>query len=981
MFEGSGPRLYALPPGVDFPRQFVAGCLDRWRETSPEDIARVTVFLNSERMRRAVSDAFIASGARLLPRLRLVTDPLAGLPIPGMARPISALRRRLELAQLVRPLLAGKDPLSPRSAAYALAESLADLLAEMQTEGVGPQTLATLDVSNQSEHWARALTFLSIINGYLGAGAGADAEPDPAASVRRAVEVLTDKWLVQPPLDPVIVAGSTGSRGATALLIARVAMLPKGAVVLPGFDRDLPPSVWLSLSDAMTSEDHPQYRFRRLFDALGASPDAVQPWTLAEPPASLRNRVVSLALRPAPVTDQWLVEGNKLPDLCAAMADVTLIEAPTPRVEALAIAMVLRAAAEDGTTAALVSPDRMLTRQVTAALGRWGIIPDDSAGEPMGLSAPGRLVQQVANLLGKRPMFDVLLALLKHPLSFTGGDRANHLRLTRDLELSLRRAGPVFPDGAGILAWARSRKETDSVMPWAQALAAVLDSAAQAVTATLASHVASHRALVEAVARGEAPSGTGRLWDLAAGQAVRAAMDALAAEADAGGTLSVAEYLDLVRSYFSTGEVREPVLPHPGIRILGTIEARVLGAELVILGGLNDGIWPDLPAPDPWLNRKMRQEAGLLLPERRIGLSAHDFQLAVAAPKVVLSRSSRDAEAETVASRWVNRLCNLLGGLPDRQGPQALDQMRARGKSWLDHAIALERPGKAVAPAGRPSPRPPVEHRPKRLSLTQIERLIRNPYEIYARHVLRLKPLDPLRAEADPRLRGTVLHKILEQFVRDRPDDEDRSSARQRYLALTEHILSVEVAWPSARVLWLSRMEDAVDAFLEFEAQNAGIPLALETDGELALNDGMFHLVGRPDRIDILPSGKALLIDYKTGAPPTAEQQKTYAKQLLLAAVLVADGGFAKFGPIEVENIVYLGLKDGLPRVETRITAELLEEVRAGLTHLIANYARAHQGYTARRAMFKTSDATDYDALSRFGEWEISSAPAPEDVR
>ena len=976
MFSEPGPRLFALPPGVDFPRAFVAGCLDRWRDTAPEQVARVTIFLNSERMRRAVSDAFSASGARLLPRLRLVTDPLAGLFMPGMQPPVTALRRKLELAQLVRPLLAGPEALAPRSTAYALAESLADLLAEMTTEGVGPDALAALDVSTQSEHWARSLSFLSIINAYL----GPDAVPDPAASIRRAVESLAARWQAQPPADPVLVAGSTGSRGATALLMQKVAALPQGALVLPGFDRDLPLAVWNSLSDAMTSEDHPQYRFREVCDALGVTPDAVKDWSAAAPPAPLRNKVISLALRPAPVTDQWLVEGNQLPDLETSMANVTLIEATAPRAEALAIALMLREAAENGTSAALITPDRMLTRQVTAALDRWGILPDDSAGRPLGLSAPGRLVQQTLGLLGQRPMFDVLLAVLKHPLCFTGGDRANHLRLTRDLELSLRRHGPVFPDGAGILAWAGARKDADVALPWAQALAGILDHGAAVGTMPLAGLVATHRSLVDAVARGEATVGTGRLWDLAAGQAVKAAIDALADEADAGGTMTVAEYTDLFRTYFSTGEVREPVLAHPDIRILGTIEARVLGAELVILGGLNEGIWPDMPAPDPWLNRQMRQKAGLLLPERRIGLAAHDFQLAVAAPRVVLSRATRDAEAETVASRWVNRLLNLMAGLPDRHGPEALMEMRKRGHVWTDRAAALERPLADVAPAHRPSPRPPVEHRPRKLSLTRIERLIRNPYEIYARDILRLKPLDPLRPDPDPRLRGTVLHKILEEFVRARPAGEAMDAARARFLTLTADTLAASVAWPSARVLWRARMEGAVEAFLKFNAEDAGIPLAVETDGDLVLPVGGFRLIGRPDRIDILASGKALLIDYKTGTPPSAEQQRIYAKQLLLAAVMAEDGGFAALGPIEVEKIVYLGLKEGLPRVETRITPELLAEVRTGLYHLIAAYARPQQGYTARRAMFKTTDISDYDALSRFGEWDISSLSNPEDV-
>lgn len=976
MFEPASPRLFALPPGVDFPREFVAGFLDRYARLTPEAIARVTIFLNSERMRRSVTDAFVATGARLLPRLRLVTDPLVGMPVPGLPRPVSALRRQLELLQLVRPLLDRADALSPGATAFAMAESLAGLLAEMQTEGVGFDRIRALDVSGQSEHWAKSLTFLSIINGYL----GPNAVPDPAGAVRHAVEALARRWAANPPSDPVIVAGSTGSRGSTALLMQTVAMLPQGAIVLPGFDASLPPQVWQSLGGVMTAEDHPQYRFRLLCEALGIQPDAVKAWTDTKPPAPHRNKVVSLALRPAPVTDQWLVEGQHLSSLPDALADVTLIEAASPRREALSIALILREAAEQGVTAALITPDRMLTRQVTAALDRWGIIPDDSAGRPLGLSAPGRLLQHVAGLMGKRVMFDTLLALLKHPLSFTEGDRSYHLLLTRDLELSLRRCGPAFPDGTHIQVWAAARKDADKALPWAKAVAAILDQAAAVAAAPMSMLVATHLALTEAMARGESETGTGRLWDEEAGRQVHAAMMALALDADAGGVLQVSEYGDLFASYISQGEVRDAKVVHPGIRFLGTIEARVLGSELVILGGLNEGVWPDQAKPDPWLNRQMRRDSGLLLPERRIGLAAHDFQMAMAARRVVLTRARRDSDAETVASRWVNRLTTLVEGLPNRDGPLALEEMRARGKIWEDRAAQLESPVGPVMPAIRPSPRPPVAHRPDRLSLTQIERLIRNPYEIYARQILRLKRLDPMRPEADPRLRGTVLHEVMERFVKERPLAEPRAAARQRLMDLTLEILAANVAWPSARLLWQTRMESAMDGFLEFEATEAGIPLAVEVDGDLPLPDLGFHLIGRPDRIDILPNGKALLIDYKTGQLPTKKQQKDFAKQLLLAAVMAEDGGFGDLGRIEVERIVYLGLKEGLPTEPTDLTPELLVSTRDGLRRLIGQYARRGQGYTARRAMFEVKDISDYDTLSRHGEWDISFPPEPEDV-
>ena len=187
--------------------------------------------------------------------------------------------------------------------------------------------------------------------------------------------------------------------------------------MLPGLDDTMPPAVWDAIADPLTAQDHPQYRLGRLLRDLGVEPARVIPWIDAPPPSVARNAVISLALRPAPVTDQWLVEGQLLPNLPSAMDGVSLVEAASPRAEALAIALILRQAAEDGTTAALISPDRTLTRRVAAALARWGIRPDDSAGIPLNQTAPGRMLRHVVRMFGVRPSSDALLVLLKHPLT------------------------------------------------------------------------------------------------------------------------------------------------------------------------------------------------------------------------------------------------------------------------------------------------------------------------------------------------------------------------------------------------------------------------------------------------------------------------------------------------------------------------------------------------------------------------------------
>lgn len=459
MFDPSPqPRLFSLPPGADFPEQLLAGLTARLEGQPPHAWARMLLIVNTRRMARRLRDLFEAGPPRMVPQIKLITDLDTGL--TDLPPAIPPLRRRLELAQLVARLVEAQPDLAPKAAVYDLADSLADLFAEMQGEGVSPDKIAGLDVTDLSGHWARAQRFIAI------AGSLADPDaPEAEARQRLVAESLAQRWQTHPPQTPVILAGSTGSRGMMQILMNAVARLPQGAVVLPGYDPDVPDDVWHGMRDQLTTEDHPQYRYKVLMDQMNITPSDIRPWTDTTPPAPDRNRVLSLALRPAPVTHAWLSEGPGLPDLPETMRDVTLVEAEDPRSEALAIALRLRQSVENGQTTALITPDRMLTRQVEAALDRWGIIADDSAGQPLHLAPPGRFLRQMAQLEAEPATPEMLLALLKHPLCHSGTGRPDHLIHTRDLELWLRRNGPPHPDAATLDACAADMEQHDRTPP------------------------------------------------------------------------------------------------------------------------------------------------------------------------------------------------------------------------------------------------------------------------------------------------------------------------------------------------------------------------------------------------------------------------------------------------------------------------------------------------------------------------------------
>jgi double-strand break repair protein AddB len=954
----ASPRIFALPIGCDFSQAFIDGLRARLKGQPPEAWAHVTVLVNTRRAQRRLQELLAISGPCLMPDIKVIAD-LANGPDSPTAK--ARFERHLALADLIGAFLEAQPELGPKAAMFGLADSLADLQDEMAGASVSFADLQAIDVQGLSSHWARNLAFLDILNQFE-----ATLPPPVLASgearLKAAVASLLAEWEKTPPKGPIILAGSTGSRRVTADLMAAIAGLPQGAVVLPGYDHTTPPDLWPQMG-----EEHPQFGFADLSARIGFDPAEVPSWHAVTPQNPDRNKVLSLALRPAPVTPHWLADAPKLaPSLPEAMARVTLLNAPDARAEAMAIAIRLREALALGQKAALVTPDRNLTRRVAAELGRWGIAPDDSAGHPGKLTAPGVFLRMVAAALGQ-PLAPVnLMEILKHPLC--GADRGTHLALARRFEAEALRGGPLVLELAGFADWA-TKAEAES---WLAHLQTTLSPVEAPAPRPLKDWADLHRQTAEALA------GDG-LWDKDAGREVSKVFDTLALGEGHAALYTASQYRALFATVLERIEVRDdPLQAHPDIAIWGTLEARVQSVDLVIVAGLNEGIWPKLSSHDPWLNRDMRRQVGLMLPERHIGLSAHDFQQALGAAEVVISRATREGEAPSVASRWVMRLQNLLGGMEG--GKEVLAAMEARGQRLLALAATLDRPEAAPTPAKRPCPAPPLSARPRKLSVTRIETLIRDPYAIYASHVLRLYPLDPLTPAPDFLMRGNVVHDTLERFLAASmealPDDP-----AALYDTCMEAALEA-VPWPAYRAKWRHHLRQAKGFFLETEAvrRAEGLPFALEITGARVVKGQAFDvtITAKADRIDIGAGGTANIYDYKAGNPESIKKIRAFNVQLPLEGAIAEAQGFAGLKALHVGalELVYLGKKTGVIRFEAE--DEVMVDVWRRVVGFLNEYQAPEKGYAARLRPELISFDSDYDHLARRGEWADDEAPVVE---
>ncbi|OZA01302.1 MAG: double-strand break repair protein AddB, partial [Rhizobiales bacterium 17-65-6] len=305
------------------------------------------------------------------------------------------------------------------AATVALADELGRLFDQMSTAGVAWSRLDGLAPEEHDRYFEISLDFLRIARRAWLAHLDALELVEPA--VRRDVLVGAEAARLARlgiAAGPVIAAGSTGSLPATARLLAAIARLPKGAVVLPGLDLDAEDDAFALLTAPATlAPDHPQYGLAHLLPLLGvARRDVVE---LGPRGPKGRERLLSEAMRQSETTDRWTSLATRLPD--AALEGLALVAAADPREEALAIALVLRDTLErPGETAALVTPDRDLARRVAAELNRFGLSIDDSAGVPLAETAPGRLARLVARAAAEDCAPGPLFALLTHPMARFG---------------------------------------------------------------------------------------------------------------------------------------------------------------------------------------------------------------------------------------------------------------------------------------------------------------------------------------------------------------------------------------------------------------------------------------------------------------------------------------------------------------------------------------------------------------------------------
>ena len=1028
-------RVYTIPPGVSFLDTLVDTLLDGTlvpgftRDVGPLGLAAATIYVPTRRAARALTTTFAArAGAStlLLPRIRALgaLDGLdgglaaeePGLESAGSIAPaVDETARRMILTRLIlrwsasvkqailsvpaetgsaEPLLVGATVAD----AWHLSGELAKLLDEFAIEEVGWDALKPLGTEAFDRYWGITLDFLKIVVEQWPVILGSLGQIDPEARQVALVDAEMRRLIEPGAADaPVVVAGSTGSSRVTARLMAAVAAHDHGAVVLPGLDQRLDEASWEQIDgtrfDPGAAAGHPQAPLRRFLAALGLTRAEVVTLGVVPADRAARSRFVSEALRPADTTDAW--QSFPVEDGC--LDGITVIEATDEREEALALAVAMRETLEPPDSAVLVTPDRTLARRVREELARWEVEIDDSGGEALAQTAAGTLARLVLDCPRGELEPLAILALLDHPAVRLGRPRATVQGLARLLEtVVLRQVLPrrALHDLDALLAATRKRIDDkhapaslrglkeDTISDIHTFLREVIESLSPLLSlegdTPLPAWLIAHEEVIAALTRSGDDDTALRGPDA---NALAALFEGVGEAGDASILLDCAGYTALFERMAGETPVRGPARSHPRLKILGLVEARLLSSERILLGGLDESVWPPQVRTDAFLNRPMRAALGLTPPERRIGESAHDFVQAMGHRDVIVSRAAKRGGSPTVPSRFLQRMAAVAG-------PEAWAACRRRGQTYIDLARALDRPDRMTTIA-RPAPRPPVALRPTKLSVTKVEMLRRDPYAVYAERILRLRPVEPIAAPAGPREWGTLFHGVLGAFAAQFPDDVTTGALQHLRDRLRETFAGSR-GDPAFSVFMAPRLERWALEFHAWEMERRIVRPALhiEVEGslDLSLPDGsIFTLTAQADRIEVVGGIAIRLIDFKTGHAPSLKEVKAgFAPQLTLEAAMAEQGAFAasRSGlPVEAAIYVKFGsqpLINGKLTWKDRTLRDVAAEHLEGLRVLLAGFRDPETGYLARPYPQFVARYSDYDHLSRVKEWSASGGLSDE---
>ena len=992
MDEPKRPAIYTLPFGADICDVTVDLVMQACGD-DPLSLTEALIFLPNNRAIRAMTESFVrrAAPGLLMPRMVAIGDLALDESLGALLDPldedasipalIGPLQRQLLLAGLVRAHRKKIDQKIDATEAMRLARLLAELIDELDIEQITLTDFQAVsddreltDDPDLAEHWQNSYAMLMEILPEYRSKMDELGMDGPAARRNLLLSRLEKRLQRDQPKTQIFASGISTAAPAIANLLKRIAAIPSGHVVLPPVDLEMADDGWEALGPFAEEdgklpkpgrETHPQFHLKLLLERMSVNRREI---SYLDGEKSVANAGVPQIFCLPEASVGW----NELKPRQKRMPNLRAMVAEDSAEEARAIAILVREALEDEEKRiAVATPDRELAIRISSQLKRWDIEADDSAGQPLLQTPSGTLLMSVLRGIADRFSPVSVLAIAKHPLIQAGDGRLDWLEKVRALDLMLR--GPSSGSGLSaitkLLAEKEARIKDADKKAEMQALNVWWREFSDQISELELTRIDSFPVLLGSLSQILESMTGGAIWKGAAGRRLAALFEELVSQEFAIlGEIQREALPELFMELASGQVVRPPYGGHPRVALLGLLEARLQPADLLICAGLNEGSWPQLPQPDPWLAPRIRRQLGLPALERNIGLSAHDLATAMGAKECVITRAKRDRSGPTVSSRFLLRIEAYLGDALQHD----------------ENAIALARgidAGEDEPFAKPPEVRPDASQRLVDLSVTDFDRLLADPFAFYARKILRVPPLDDVDEEPGAAWRGTMIHDLLERWA-----VEDKC-VPEKLMARADAMLCDADLNPNLRVLWQPRITEALQWIAEETSElfKSGRSLAgAEIKGRVGLTG--ITITGRADRIDQDAEGNLIVIDYKTGKAPAVKQIRAgFALQLGLLGGMADNGAFEgvkgtasgfEYWSLAKEAGEFGKRKSAAGgRGDTAIDAnELVAFMQGKAIAAIESWINGGAAFEAKLHP-EYAPYADYDQLSRLQEWAGRQAP------
>lgn len=923
-------------------------------------LADVIVLLPNRRACRSLADAFVrlkGMAPTLLPQIKAIGDVKEDELLLGSAEiaeafldlppVIESLERMMLFMRLImgRYTEFGLEKISWAQACY-LAQELGNLIDAAALQNLDWNNLNNLVPEEYAAHWQETLKFLAIVTRYWPAILQERGVIDAAVRRNILIEKQAELWSEKQVKSRIIIAGTTAVSPAMKFMVKVVSELENGEIYLAGLDKYLDDESWQSID-----ETHPQFELKQLLDYLRVERSDVKDLLL--PVNEEREKFISEIMRPAVCSNQWRNLDGCLS--LKAVDGIRLVECDDSRTEALSIAVLIRKALETKEkTIALITPDRNLARRVAAELQRWEILVDDSAGVPLPQTRWGIFMRLVVDAMQVDAGREQKLALFKNELFALGRERALVKNLVERLDKNVWRSG-------------KTDEEVSILLQDVIAVSEEFVGQLKQEKAPLKDLLLCHIRLAEKLAGTNLQSGDKLLWQGDDGESGAAFMADWLEKAEVLGEIEPSEYLSLFEAMMSGLMVRYKQNAHPRVRILGPMEARLNHYDEIILGGFNEGVWPVLPESDPWLSRPMKKEFGFEQPEKQIGVLGLDFANLLGAKRVYLTRAGMSSGTPTIKSRWLMRMETVLAAI-------GLDKSLLTGDDSSALAKILDKP-ECFVKISAPAPTPPVAARPRKLSASAFEKLLRDPYGVFAEYILKLKPLEDLEPEADVSDFGNVVHKVLEEFGKRYPDSYPQN-AKEILLKMGEEAFNSSGFSVDKQAFWRPKFVKMAAWIAENEAEYRKNIARIHNEvwGRFFIENlpgGAFEIYAKADRVDETPDGKINIIDYKTGRARTVNEVKRgYAPQLPIEGIIAEAGGFDGVAKADVETLMYWKLGTQVIEIDAKEN-DILSETKEHIVETLNRFDFETTGYLSRPNPKNVPEYSDYEHLARVKEWSV----------